>query len=101
VGNAPWSFPKTFKPLAKMKKNDIKPSLFNYAKYSSLAFQMLVVILIGVLGGIKLDQYLQLKFPVFTILFSIAAVFIATYLGMKDFIKRPPKPSQKIDHNDE
>lgn len=46
-----------------------KRSQYNgYLKYSSLAFQLLVVI--GLFGwlGYKLDGWLGLKFPVFTIL---------------------------------
>lgn len=44
-----------------------------YLKYSSLAFQLLVSI--GVFGwlGYKLDQYLQIKFPAFMLLFGFAA----------------------------
>lgn len=44
-----------------------------YLKYSSLAFQLLASI--GIFGwlGYKLDQYLQIKFPVFMLLFGFAA----------------------------
>jgi len=45
----------------------------SYLKYSSLAFQLLAAI--GIFGwlGYKLDQYLQLKFPAFLLLFGFAA----------------------------
>ncbi|WP_276367817.1 AtpZ/AtpI family protein [Chryseolinea sp. H1M3-3] len=45
----------------------------SYLKYSSLAFQLLAAI--GVLGwlGYKLDQYLQIKFPAFMLLFGLIA----------------------------
>jgi hypothetical protein len=65
------------------KKNPLK----NYAKYSSIAFQMLVIILLGVFGGYKLDQYLELKFPVFTLVLSLASVALAIYYAIKDFLK--------------
>lgn len=44
-----------------------------YLKYSSLAFQLLASI--GIFGwlGYKLDQYLQIKFPAFMLLFGFAA----------------------------
>ncbi len=84
-----------------MKENDLKNPLFNYAKYSSLAFQMLAVILLGVVGGIKLDQYLKLKFPIFTILFTLVGVAFAVYLGIKDFIKLHPKNSKNNQSHDE
>jgi F0F1-type ATP synthase assembly protein I len=69
------------------KPEKIVKSLNNYAKYSNLAFQMIAVILIGVYGGIKLDQWLQMKFPVFTVVLSLAGTAIAIYIGIKDFLK--------------
>ena len=62
-------------------------SLSNYAKYSSLAFQMIAIILIGVFGGIKLDQWLELRFPVFTVVLSLLATALAVYYGIKDFLR--------------
>ncbi len=59
----------------------------NYAKYSSIAFQMLFIILIGVFGGIKLDKYLNWDFPVFTVVFSILSVIFSIYYAIKDIIK--------------
>lgn len=62
-------------------------SLSNYAKYSSLAFQMVAIILIGVFGGIKLDRWLELRFPVFTVVLSLLATGLAVYYGIKDFLR--------------
>jgi len=67
----------------KRKKN----SLDNYARYSSIAFQMLAIILIGVFGGIKLDEWLNLEFPVFTVILSLLSVIGAIYFVTKDLIK--------------
>ena len=64
--------------------------LFNYAKYSTMAIQMMVVICLGVFGGIKLDHWLKFGFPVFTLLLSVLAVFVAIYLSIKDIIKKKP-----------
>ena len=61
--------------------------LDNYAKYSAIGFQMLAVILIGVFGGRKLDQWIGNDHNVFTIIFSLLSVFAAIYLAIKDFIK--------------
>jgi F0F1-type ATP synthase assembly protein I len=72
-----------------MKDSQNKDPLQNYAKYSGLAVQMLVIIFLGVFGGFKLDSYLHTK-PLFTLLFSLLAVFAAIYLSVKDFI-RPKK----------
>ena len=62
------------------KKNPLK----SYARYSAIAFQMLFIILAGVFGGIKLDKYLELKFPVFTLIFTVLAVVLAIYYTIKD-----------------
>ncbi len=62
-------------------------SLSNYAKYSSQAFQMAAIILIGVFGGIKLDRWLEFRFPVFTVVLSLLATGLAVYYGIKDFLK--------------
>lgn len=48
---------------------------------------MLVVIVIGVWGGLKLDEYFNCENQTFTIVCSLVAVFAAIYLAIKDFIK--------------
>jgi len=73
----------------KKQKNPEKTvkSLSDYAKYSNLAFQMIAILLIGVFGGIKLDHWLALKFPVFTVLLSLLATGLAIYYGIRDLIR--------------
>ena len=41
----------------------------SFIKYSGLGVQMLVTLGVGAWLGLKLDQYLNLKFPVFLITF--------------------------------
>ena len=53
-----------------------------------MAIQMAVIITLGVFGGKKLDQFLNLKQPIFTLLFSLLAVFAAIYISIKDFLKK-------------
>jgi hypothetical protein len=48
---------------------------------------MLVIILVGVWGGIKLDEWIKMSFPLFTVLFSIISVILAIYYVTKDFLK--------------
>jgi F0F1-type ATP synthase assembly protein I len=48
---------------------------------------MLVIILAGVFGGIKLDEWLGLSIPVFTVVFSILAVILSIYTVTKDLMK--------------
>jgi F0F1-type ATP synthase assembly protein I len=67
---------------------DQKKRLLNsYARYSSIAFQMLAIILLGVFAGFKLDQWLHTK-PVFTIILSFGSVILAIYYVTKDLIRK-------------
>jgi hypothetical protein len=52
---------------------------------------MLAIILLGVFGGIKIDQWLKLDIPVFTVILSIASVILAIYYAVKDFLKMDRK----------
>jgi len=63
-----------------------KRNLNDFARYSNMGFQMLAIILIGVFAGYKLDQWLVMKFKLFTILFTIFSVFIALYHAIKDLL---------------
>lgn len=67
--------------------NKKKNSLNSYARYSSIAMQMLVIILLGIWGGVKLDGLLNFRFPLFTVLLSIISVGLAIYVVIKDLIK--------------
>ena len=71
------------KPTKKEKK-----ALSAYAKYSSIAVQMLVIMLAGVFGGRELDKWMELQFPVFTLLLTILAVILAIYFAIKDVLKK-------------
>jgi len=68
-------------------KSDPKKNLDQYARYSSMAFQMLVIILAGVFGGFKIDQWLHTR-PVFTVIFSLLAVFLSIYFVVKDLLRK-------------
>ena len=70
-------------------KNKKAPS--DFAKYSGIGFQMIAIMVIGVLGGMKLDKWItSIEFPVFTVVLTLSSVIFATYYAIKDFIK-PPK----------
>jgi len=45
----------------------------NYLRYSSLAFQLVVTIGLAGWLGYMLDSYLELAFPLFILIFTIAA----------------------------
>ena len=63
-----------------------RPALESYARYSGLAFQMFAIIGLGIFGGVKLDQWIDTRFPVFTVLLSIISVAAAIYTAVKDLI---------------
>ncbi|MBU1011944.1 MAG: AtpZ/AtpI family protein [Bacteroidetes bacterium] len=66
------------------RKKDLNESLKLYSRYSSIAIQMLLIILIGVFGGMKIDQWIAWKFPVFTTILSVSAVILSIYIVTKD-----------------
>lgn len=70
------------------KKNKKDSPLMFYAKYSSLALQMIVIIVAGAFGGKALDEWLQWGFPVFTLVLTILAVVVAIVYGMREFFKQ-------------
>jgi len=74
--------------LPKNQNKDEKSPWFNYARYSSLAFQMFFIIGLGILGGVKLDKWLGWKFPLFTLLLALISVFTAIYIAIKDLLKK-------------
>ena len=65
-----------------LSAQDKKKKLNNYAKYSNLGLTMAAIIVVGVFGGLKLDQWLELKFPVFTVVLSLLSVFGAIYYAI-------------------
>ena len=69
------------KPPKELKKLD------SFAKYSTMAFQMVIIIGAGVFGGIKLDEWLHMRFPLFTLVLSLAAVALSIYYMIKDLTK--------------
>ena len=63
-------------------------NLRNYARYSGLAVQFIVVLLLAVFGGKKLDSYTGMKFPLFTLLFSLAGLFAVLYLVIRGLTRK-------------
>jgi len=68
-----------------MKQPNDEDPLKPYARYSGMAIQMIIIIAAGSFGGYKIDQWLNLSLPVFTIILSLAAVFLAIWLFIKQF----------------
>jgi hypothetical protein len=49
---------------------------------------MLIIIVLGVWCGVKLDKATGVHFPVFTIVLSLFSVIIAIYFVVKDLLKK-------------
>ena len=59
----------------------------NYLKYSGMAIQMGITILLGVLAGQYLDKIVGTSTPWFTIGLSLFATLAAVYLTVNDLLK--------------
>ena len=58
-----------------------------YVKYSGLTFQMAALILLGYWVGGKIDGWLNLRIPVFTIILIVTFIILSIY----SLIKKLPK----------
>ncbi len=71
----------------KNPKNQPNKGLQEYGRYSGIAVQMAVIILVTVWGGVKLDKLTGWRTPVFTIVLSLLGVTTAIYTAIKGFTK--------------
>ncbi|MDP2337247.1 MAG: AtpZ/AtpI family protein [Bacteroidota bacterium] len=58
----------------------------DFIRYSGLAFEMIAIMGIGTWSGTKIDQWLDLKFPVFTLVLMVLAVLGAIYHAIRKFL---------------
>jgi F0F1-type ATP synthase assembly protein I len=65
-----------------------KKEINNFAKYSSISFQMLATIGVFAFIGYKLDAYKHTKTPIFTAIFSLIGVVISLYQVIKQLNKK-------------
>jgi hypothetical protein len=63
-----------------------KKKVDDFIRYSGLAFEMLVIMGAGTFAGVKIDQWLGWKFPVFTLVFMILSVIGAIYHAVRKFL---------------
>jgi F0F1-type ATP synthase assembly protein I len=70
-----------------MNSDQKKQQLNSYARYSGMGLQMLVIILAGVFGGYKLDQWLHTG-PLLIIILSIISVIISIYSVTRDLLRK-------------
>jgi hypothetical protein len=67
-------------------KKELRPKVDAYLKYSGMAIQMGVVILLGTLAGQWLDGYFGTERPYLTVLLALLSIFAALYLTLKDIL---------------
>jgi hypothetical protein len=70
-------------PINNQHQSSKKNQLNNYARFSAMGIQMGVIIFLFVWGGQRLDQYLTLPFPVFTLTGSIIGIGAALYFVIR------------------
>lgn len=62
-----------------MQKNN-NNNMQNYARFSGIVVEMLVIIGGGTWLGKKLDEQIEMEFPLMTVILSLLSVGIALYL---------------------
>lgn len=70
----------------KNPKKQANNPLNAYARFSSIAIQMFVIIGIGTYVGIKIDEYFQNKNDLFTIIFSLLSVILSILYVVRSII---------------
>ncbi|MBK6619737.1 MAG: AtpZ/AtpI family protein [Saprospirales bacterium] len=75
-----------------MSKPKKKLQADQYLRYSGMAFQLAIVLIIGTYLGSRLDGYFQTRRPYFTALLALLSLFAGLYISLKDllFTKKPP-----------
>ncbi len=65
------------------KDKDNISGMNKFVRYTSLAFEMGIVIFAGAFGGLKLDEYFGTQKPWWTVALSLFAVFASIYIVIK------------------
>jgi F0F1-type ATP synthase assembly protein I len=68
------------------KQQKQKKQFDDFIRYSGLAFEMIAIMGIGVWAGVKIDQWLNLSFPAFTLGLMILSVIGAVYHAIRKFL---------------
>lgn len=66
------------------KKPPKKPDNNLLFRYAGLAFQMMATLGVAVFAGYKLDQWMEMSFPLFLIIFSLLALALLLWQIIKD-----------------
>jgi len=68
-------------------KDNKKPEVNNYLRYSGLGFQIAATIALGVFIGYELDKWVKTSGPYFTVAFSFVFLVAGLYLGLRNVFK--------------
>lgn len=71
-----------------VRKNQYKNKFDNFIRYSSLGFEMMIIIAAGTFGGYKIDQWMKNEFKGFTFGLMVFSVVIAIVYGTKSLLKK-------------
>jgi len=63
-----------------------KKKFDDFIRYSNLAFEMMIIIVIGTGAGVIIDRWLGLKFPIFTLVLMVSSVVGAIYQAIRKFL---------------
>ena len=63
-----------------------KKQFDDFIRYSGLAFEMMAIMGAGVWLGVKIDQWLGMSFPAFTLGLMILSVIGAIYHAVRKFL---------------
>lgn len=73
-------------PDPKKERNSGQDGLSAYSRYSTIAIQMAVIIIICSLGGVKLDKWAGTE-PWLTVILSLLGVSAAMWLVIKEALR--------------
>ena len=74
-------------PNPEKKESKSREGLDAYSRYSTIAIQMVVIIVVMSLGGVKLDKWVGTE-PLFTVILSLLGVVAAMWLVIKEALRQ-------------
>jgi F0F1-type ATP synthase assembly protein I len=59
----------------------------SFLRFTSLAMQMMLTMVVFTFSGFYLDKWLGLEFPIFTLILTLAGIAAALYSVLKNLMK--------------
>ncbi len=69
-------------------KEQNKNSLDDYARYTAIPIELIVIILLFTWIGHQIDQKVRFEIPIFTVLLAIIGIGIGLYVALKSFLHK-------------